>query len=130
LINEAGFQLRTAHFGLDLYSRVLNRDIDTNDLGETKQFIVYGCESMIRRSLVSCLDLCAASVCHVSRLHPVSSKAPHHQASVSDFERNRKLRRAMREGAIAEPLAKWLERTQASLAWKLLSEWRNSATHS
>lgn len=135
LVTEAGFNLRVSHFGLDLYSRMLSRDLDLETLAETQQFVELGCENMISRSLVTCLDLCAATIAHAAQLHPVSmasgtTLAPDRQADVNLFgDRRYTLKASLSNGTVPQGMATWVTGLRSDHRWSLLSTWRDSVTH-
>lgn len=136
LLNEGSFHLRVAHFGLSLFSRMLTGDLELETLGETQQFVELGCETMIARSLATSLDLWAASICHISGLHPLMMtdgrvRPADQQADVEGFfDKRYDLRAAMRDGRVPPQLAEWLTTMRGRNEWRLLSAWRDSTTHS
>lgn len=130
ILTAAGFHLRVANFGLHTYERLVIRDIDPQGaLHETQQFVELGCEHMICGGLASCLDLCAATICRVSGLHPTDSKKPNHEASVASFKDKRQLKKELRSGAVEKPLADWMTSIIGDHRFDLLRKWRDPATH-
>jgi hypothetical protein len=126
LTTEAGFQVRVASMGLGMYRRLLARELDpVAAFGETQQFAELGCEHIICRGLVSCLDLCAASAYRIARL---PARWANYEANVQAFSKTG-VELARASGALPAPMATWLLALQASTDWKLLKAWRNQSTH-
>jgi hypothetical protein len=127
LITAGALHLDTARLGRDLYEEMISGAFHPHTAFiETHQVTELACENVVCRSLVSSLDLCAASLYWMTHTVPVG---PDKEASVEMWANRKDLKADLGSGLVPPLLAAWLRSLRGDIRWRLLSEWRNGSTH-